>query len=161
LGGQYLIAMQISAERFKALLDGTATNVTGEERIIRIEAFNAERRGEDPAVAVQAKLPHVSILEVVQVTSPLSGSATNIITVSVASAERLCRLTRLRAASERRWLYGFALTGLLALVVWFAVAGGMAIIVAHFIGVAMFGLFIQGVNWFFRAPATRRDQRSV
>jgi hypothetical protein len=150
--------MQISAERFKALLDGTATNVTGEERIIRIEAFNAERRGEDPAAAVQAKLPHVSIAEPVQVTAPLSGSATNTITASAASAERFCKLTRLRTAPERRWLYGFALMGLLALVVWFAVAVGMAIIVAHFIGVAIFGLFVQGVNWFFRTPNRPKAQ---
>jgi hypothetical protein len=145
--------MQISAERFKAILDGTATNVTGAERIIRIEAF--KRLGEDPAAAVQAKLPHVSILELVQVAAPLSGLATNTNMVSAASAELLCRQTRLGTASERRWLYGFALIGLFALVVWFAVAVGMVIIVAHFIGVALFGLFVQGVNWFFRTPNER------
>jgi hypothetical protein len=150
--------MEITSERFKALLNGSARDVTGEERVIRVEAFMAERRGEDPATAVQAAMPHVSIVEVVQVMSPSKLSATN--TAASASVTASIRLTPQQRETGKRWLCGFALIGMFAVVVWIAVAVGMAIIVAHFIGVALFGLFMQSVNWFYRAPIRRSSVRN-
>ncbi len=143
--------MKITAERFKALLDGSATNVTGEERIVRVEAFTAERRGEDPATAVQARMPHVSIVKTVQVMLPLKRSATNAV-VSAPSAAPFYSLTPRQRETGKRWLYQFAFMGTFIVIVWIAVAVGMASLVAHFIGVALFGLFIQGAIWFFRTP---------
>jgi hypothetical protein len=149
--------MEITSERFKALLNGSARDVTGEERVIRVEAFMAERRGEDPATAVQAAMPHVSIVEVVQVMSPSKLSATNTAALAVTAPYRL---TLQQRETVKHWLYGFALIGMLAVAIWFAVAVGMAIIVAHFIGVALFGLFMQSVNWFYRAPIRRSSVRN-
>lgn len=143
--------MKITSERFKTLLNGSARDVAGEERVIRVEAFMAERRGEYPAMAVQAAMPHVSIVEAVQVMPPLKRSATNT-AASVAPATPLYRLTPQQRETRMRRLYGFFVMGTFIVIVWIAVAVGMASLVAHFIGVALFGLFIQGVIWFFRTP---------
>ena len=54
--------MKITEDRFKSILAGTATNLTSKEILIRQEAFDAERRGQDPMVAVGAQMPDVTIV---------------------------------------------------------------------------------------------------
>ncbi|WP_198164193.1 hypothetical protein [Bradyrhizobium jicamae] len=54
--------MKISEERFKSILAGTATNLSSKEILIRQEAFFAERTGQDPMLAIEAKLPDVTII---------------------------------------------------------------------------------------------------
>jgi hypothetical protein len=54
--------MKISEDRFKSILAGTATNLTSNEILLRREAFDAERRGEDPLLAVEARMFDVTIV---------------------------------------------------------------------------------------------------
>jgi hypothetical protein len=135
--------MRITRERFEALLDGTAINVTGAERVVRIEAFNAQRRGEDPATAVESKMFNVSIVQ------PTSISASSPATNPVRQSEQPA--TDARDAVKHR-LYLLGLIGVAAVVAWTAAYAGLGVIVAHFIAAAIGGLLIQGLVWFFRAP---------
>ena len=54
--------MKITEDRFKSILAGTAPNLTSKEILIRQEAFDAERRGQDPMLAVEAQMPDVTIV---------------------------------------------------------------------------------------------------
>jgi hypothetical protein len=53
--------MKIDRNRFKAIMDGTASDLTSKEVLIRHIAFDAERRGTDPIFAVEQSLPDVQI----------------------------------------------------------------------------------------------------
>lgn len=53
--------MKIDGNRFKAILDGTASNLTSKEVLIRHIAYDAERRGTDPLLAVEQSLPDVQV----------------------------------------------------------------------------------------------------
>jgi hypothetical protein len=141
--------MEITAERFEALLDGSARNVTGEERVVRVEAFMAERRGEDPLTAVQSRLPHVLVTEAVEVAQPIITPATNIASAPTASLLSSVKPHQTDAVKRVCWL---AFIGLGITVSWFAAYAGFAAAVGHFIAAAMAGFVIQGVVWFFRAP---------
>jgi hypothetical protein len=153
--------MRISTDRFNKIIDGSATNLTSMEILIRQEAFAAERHGQDPSVAVEAKLPHVTIIKRDRVKGPIPP-----VDVSLARASTVARaknppatntqslfdrvaerLSRLRGGTL--WVT-YAVVG--AAVIWIAASVNMGGLVAHFIGVTLFGLFIQAVNWFFRKP---------
>lgn len=54
--------MEIDEQRFKAILAGTALGLSSKELTIRSAAFDAEKRGEDPAHAVQQAMPDVTIV---------------------------------------------------------------------------------------------------
>src|SRR5258708_7248525 len=54
--------MTITKNRFKAIMEGTALNLTAEEILVRNVAYQAERKGEDPLRAVVQGLPHVRII---------------------------------------------------------------------------------------------------
>jgi hypothetical protein len=54
--------MKLEEERFKLILAGTATNLSSREILIRHVAYLAERRGEDPMLAVEAEMPDVTIV---------------------------------------------------------------------------------------------------
>lgn len=144
--------MRITAERFKALLNGTATDVSGEERLIRVEAFSAERRGEDPATAVQARMPNVSIVETPHVAIPLGTPATNTVFSPRLTASPDLDFASHQMGAAKHRLCWLVFMGLAIAMVWFAASMGMGSLVAHFFGVAIFGLVIQAVIWFFRAP---------
>jgi hypothetical protein len=55
--------MKIEKKRFQAILDGTATNLTGSEVLVRNIAYLAERRGENPQVAIEKELLNVTIVD--------------------------------------------------------------------------------------------------
>jgi hypothetical protein len=55
--------MTINEKRFKAIMEGTASNLTAEEILVRNVAYQAERKGEDPLGSVQRELPHVQIIK--------------------------------------------------------------------------------------------------
>jgi len=148
------ITMRIAAERFAALLNGTATDVTGEVRVVRVEAFRAQRLGEDPATAVQARMPNVSIVETPHVAIPPDMSAT-ISRSSIVSSVSPPRVTTSQRGVVNYRLEWLALIGVLVAVICFAASMGMGSLVAHFIGVAILGLCMQSVVWFFRAPMDR------
>src|SRR3954451_14544621 len=54
--------MKITEDRFRSILAGTATELSSKEILIRIEAFEAERRGQDPIATVESRLPDVTIV---------------------------------------------------------------------------------------------------
>jgi hypothetical protein len=54
--------MKIFEDRFKSILAGTATNLTSKEILIRQQAFDAERRGQEQMLAVEAQMPDVTIV---------------------------------------------------------------------------------------------------
>jgi len=147
--------MKITAERFKALLDGTATDVSGEERLIRVEAFSAERRGEDPASAVQTRMPNVSIVEASPVAIPLGLPETNTRSSAASPIWLPLSMTTSQKSAVKHCLWWLAFMGIAVAMVWFAASVGMGSLVAHFIGLAIFGLCMQGILWFFRAPVNR------
>ncbi|QHO74581.1 hypothetical protein ACH79_19950 [Bradyrhizobium sp. CCBAU 051011] len=51
--------MKIDETRFRAILNGTADQLSGQEILIRHVAYEAERKGEDPKRAVEESLPFV------------------------------------------------------------------------------------------------------
>lgn len=63
--------MNISEDRFKSIVAGTATLLTSKEILIRQAAFDAERRGEDPMLAVETTMPDVTIVRAGKVTGTI------------------------------------------------------------------------------------------
>ena len=56
--------MAIDRNRFNAIMDGTAANLTAVEILVRHVAYKAEREGGSPLLAVKHELPHIQITEV-------------------------------------------------------------------------------------------------
>jgi hypothetical protein len=49
--------VNLEPERFRSILDGSASDLSSQERLIRYVAIDAERKGVDPRLAVEAEFP--------------------------------------------------------------------------------------------------------
>jgi hypothetical protein len=55
--------MKLGEKRFSAILDGTATDLKGQEILVRNIAYEAERLGHDPRQAVEYSLPFLTFVD--------------------------------------------------------------------------------------------------